>query len=148
MAEAFGLVYAAGKLAVKFGVLPPDFHCMAAAKYCYLMYASHLRVPVLKDQLLELANGANVIRLKRKQLPKVSNARFRTTAVFQRKGKKGRIELLVSTDALKAMRCDAASLVKRAKTAGVLIHEQDRDTMHRKVRRGKGPERVYVFVVG
>ena len=148
VAEAFGLVYAAGKLAVRFGVLPPNFKCMAAARYCYAMYAAHSRVPLLAELLSDLAASDNVIKLKAKKLPKVSDARFRTKAAFKRKGKGGRIELMVSAAALKAMRSDAASVVKRAKDAGVLIHEHDRDTMHRKVRRGKGRERVYVFVIG
>lgn len=52
------------------------------------------------------------------------------------------------TAVLKAMRSDAASLVKRAKAAGVLSHEQDRQTMYREARRGRGRERVNVFVIG
>ena len=148
VAEAFGLVYAAGRLAVKFGVLPSNFQCMKAAKYCYAMYAAHSRVPLLEEQLSALAAGDNVIKLKAKKLPKVSDARFRTTTAFKRKGKGGRIELMVSRAALKTMRSDAASLVKRAKAAGVLIHDKDRNTMDRTVRRGKGQEPVYVFIIG
>lgn len=97
VAEAFGLVYAAGAFARHSSVLPEEFDCLGAATYCYENFrrAVPIRQP-LRERLAAIANRAETIRLDRKALPQLTDAEVASAGAFVRPTK-GETLLLMTT---------------------------------------------------
>lgn len=145
--EAFGIVYAAGKLAKRYRVLPAKLDCLEAAMSTYHLHLTSTGKAILADVLQELAASASVFNLGKGKLPKIADDRFHTEAIFIRKGRRGRTELAISSHALAALRDDHKWIIAQTKSQGLLIHDQDRSDTYRKVRR-KNRDRVLVFKLG
>lgn len=97
VAEAFGLVYAAGDLARHFGILPPDFDCLGSAKHCYANFRN--TVPIrqsLRERLISIANRPETMRIEPKKLPELSNDEVAKIGAFIRECK-GETLLLMAT---------------------------------------------------
>lgn len=97
VAEAFGLVYAAGALAKRYGVLPKGFKCLGAALHCYTNFRS--TVPIrqpLANRLIAIARRPETIKIDRKSLPKLSDTDVAKAGAFIRKVK-GESLLLMTT---------------------------------------------------
>ncbi len=143
-AEAFGIVYAAGELAKGCGVLPSKLDCLEASMSVYHIHLACSGKAVLTDVLRELAAGEGAINLADRKLPKISDKQLHSVSSFIRKGKRGRIEFIVSPYALEAMRDDHEWIIAQAKLEGLLVCEDGRNAVYRKVRR-KQRDRVLVF---
>ncbi|WP_439469158.1 DUF927 domain-containing protein [Blastomonas fulva] len=71
VADAFGLVYAAGRLAKAYKVLPKDLNCLAPALACYRlnrMHRSNLvplanRLPPIEDRIRQLFDDEGIVRV-------------------------------------------------------------------------------------
>jgi len=86
VAEAYGLVYAAGVFARHCGVLPSGFDCMAAAQHCYANFRA--TVPLrqsLADRLRAVAARPETITIDRRNLPTLTDAEVRGAGAFLRK---------------------------------------------------------------
>jgi hypothetical protein len=95
--EAFGLVYAAGILAKRYGVLPKEFRCLGAALHCYTNFRS--TVPIqqpLANRLIAIANRPETIKIDRKSLPQLSDCEVEKACAFIRTVK-GESLLLMTT---------------------------------------------------
>ncbi len=110
VAEAFGLVYAAGLFAKRHGVLPDAFKCLRAALHCYANFrnAVPIRQP-LAQRLIAIANRPETIRIDRNNLPKLSDRKVTKAGAFVRTIK-GETLLLLTTTFGKTMFPDWNSL--------------------------------------
>lgn len=91
VAEAFGLVYAAGLFARRFRILPHDFDCLGAAVHCYCNFRS--TVPVrqpLPERLLHIAARPQTLTIDRRNLPTFTDEQMNEARAFIReiKGEK------------------------------------------------------------
>lgn len=85
VAEAFGLAYAAGVFARRFGILPAEFDCLGAAVHCYTNFRS--TVPVrqpLADRLLAIANRPQTMTIDRRNLPELTDEQVKAAGAFIR----------------------------------------------------------------
>ncbi len=97
VAEAFGLVYAAGVLARRYGILPKDFDCLGAALHCYTNFRN--TVPIrqhLAERLTEIADRPETIKIDRRNLVELSDRKVAKAGAFIRKVK-GETLLLMTT---------------------------------------------------
>lgn len=97
VAEAFGLVYAAGKFAQHHGILPTAWDCLQAAKHCYANFRSS--VPIrqsLPERLLAIAKRPQTLRIDPQNLPRLSDAQVAETGAFVREVR-GETLLLMTT---------------------------------------------------
>lgn len=97
VAEAFGLVYAAGKFAQHHGVLPTSWDCLAAAKHCYANFRNS--VPIrqsLGERLLSIASRPETMIIDPQNLPRLADAEVAQAGAFLRK-LKGETLLLMTT---------------------------------------------------
>ncbi|MCW1383926.1 DUF927 domain-containing protein [Novosphingobium sp. KCTC 2891] len=85
VAEAFGLVYAAGEYARHTGVLPKEYDCLAAASHCYSNYRG--TVPVrqsLPDRLKAIIERPETRAVDRAALPTLSDEELEAIGAFIR----------------------------------------------------------------
>lgn len=97
VAEAFGLVYAAGLFAKHHGILPEAWDCLSAAKHCYANFRN--AVPIrqsLRERLLSFASRSETIKIDPKNLPHLTDAQVVEAGAFIRK-LKGETLLLMTT---------------------------------------------------
>jgi hypothetical protein len=88
VAEAFGLVYAAGRLAQAFRVLPPQIDCITAATHCYENYRS--TVPLrqsLPDRLRAIAARPETLTIDKRDLPTLIDEQVEHAGAFIREMK-------------------------------------------------------------
>lgn len=97
VAEAFGLVYAAGEFAKHHGILPEAWDCLEAAKHCYANFRSS--VPIrqsLPERLLAIAKRPQTLMIDPQDLPQLSDAQVAEAGAFIREVK-GETLLLMTT---------------------------------------------------
>lgn len=85
VAEAFGLVFAAGVYARHLGILPRAFDCLGAAAYCYANYRS--TVPVrqsLPERIRAIAARPETLTVDRAALPTLSDEDMDRIGAFKR----------------------------------------------------------------
>ncbi|MBB3941565.1 hypothetical protein GGR39_003245 [Novosphingobium fluoreni] len=98
VAEAYGLVYAAGVFARHCGVLPKGFDCMAAAQHCYANFRA--TVPLrqsLADRLRAIAARPETMTIDRRNLPTLTDDQMQAAGAFLRKIK-GQQSLLLTAE--------------------------------------------------
>lgn len=97
VAEAFGLVYAAGELARLHGILPKDFECLGSARHCYANFRSTVSIrQTLRERLIAIANRPETIRIDPKNLVELSDHAVASAGAFIRE-RKGERLLLMTT---------------------------------------------------
>ena len=97
VAEAFGLVYAAGSFARRYGILPRDFDCLGSAQHCYNNFRNTVRIrQSLPERLIAIAHRPETMRIDAKNLPKLSESKKAEIGAFVRE-RKGEKLLLMTT---------------------------------------------------
>ena len=112
VAEAFGLVYAAGCLARHYKVLPQEWRSLDAAAQCYSNFRS--TVPVrqsLPERLLAIAERPETMQIDRHDLPALTEKQMENAGAFIRTVK-GEKLLLMTTSFGKLMFPDWGALSK------------------------------------
>ncbi len=148
VADAFGLVYAAGRLAIHLGSLPSEFDPLGSALYCYRLHRSAFRPqPSAAETLLALLDDDEVIDLDRIALPRLSKRAFDETKAFRKTNRYGELELLIPPASIRRNIPDW-NRVRRAdfEVARMIRREGDAHTVHRAVRVGVSPDRVICIV--
>lgn len=96
VAEAFGLVYAAGKLAQRAGVLPGSYRPRDAALACYRLHIEQGRaVRSFDDRLRSLINAPDTIDLDKVDAATLSAQQLSACRAFLYTGRSGDRELLI-----------------------------------------------------
>lgn len=147
VADAFGLSFAAGRLAQEYGVLPSEFRCNRAAKLAYeLNRSTAADAPSMKQRLLKLAKATGVIRINREKLRKIDDATLKAAPALLRLDAKGRVELLLTSAARDRAFPVPRFLFQDQEVAPMSVRDGDgRRTVKRALRSNKGLERVYCF---
>jgi hypothetical protein len=146
VADAFGLVYAAGKLAVGYEVLPSAVDCEEAALACYRQhiqgaqptqpFAERLKAVLEEPTTTKLADkGA---KLKKKQLAAAS--------AITLPGPQGR-ELLIPDDKIEAVFPDWLSIRRQAAVTSLLMRDGRHLSKKRSLTKDGTRKRFYCFRV-
>lgn len=137
IAEAFGLVYAAGRLAQRYGVLPRVLNVHAAALNCYRLHSAHSdNATPFASRLLELLTDERVKTLEKGAKP--------ADAIAHIKIRKGEKELLVPPENIDKLFPDW----RHIKSSTDVRRHQQRDGAHFGPKRsfsGKRKCRVFCF---
>lgn len=144
VADAFGLVYAAGRLAQEYGALPKNLTCGPAALYCYQLHLAHTKPPPpISSRLRSIIERTDVVKLsknlKNRELTKAS-------VLINHKEKFD--EVLIRARAIHEEFPDWDAICKSDDVRFLLKRDSDH---HDRVKRNVGPkrkaERVYCFRV-
>lgn len=146
VADAFGLVYAAGKLAKHYGALPGDLQCLRAAKECHRLNRRVCGPPPSPiNELRALSRHKGVIRVDPTSLKKIPDNVLDAAPAILRPIAKGRVELLLTKVALRRTFTDWQGALKDPGTVPVFKPDRDKPTVKRTVRKNKRQERFYCF---
>lgn len=149
VAEAFGLVYAAGRLAIHVGSLPAEFDPLASTLACYRLHRSAFQPePSAAEILIALMDDDDVVDLDNGPLPEMSKHDFDNTKAFRKTNKHDEVELLIPSASIRRLIPDW-NRVRRDnfEVARMVRREGDRHTVHRKVRENSTSEDRVVCVV-
>lgn len=147
VADAFGLVYAAGSLAKRYGVLPSKFKCRAAAKFAYRTHIESQDRPSFRERLIELSTKLGVIDLDKGKLPKLTDAKFGKVPAFLKTSRSGELEIRMSKRALNRAFPDWDMIKDSEEVASVRKREGRRGKVKRWVRQRATKDRVFCFVI-
>lgn len=139
VADAFGLVFAAGKLAQEYGVLPRELRTGTATLRCYRLHIGHAKganTPFV-ERLSALASHDSVT-----ELTKRGPAKPGALAYLWRRG--ARAELLVPPANIETLIPDWRQIKGSREVERYLAREGDHRTVKRRIG-GKAPERVHCF---
>lgn len=148
VADGFGLVYAAAKLAIHLGALPDSFDPLGSTLACYRLYRAAIRPQISPTEtLLELLEDSDVIDLDL-GLPSLSKKQLSSTKAFRKTKRSGKVELYIPPDSIHRL-IPSWNVVRRDdfEVARMLVREDKRHTVKRKVRSNvKGGDRVICIV--
>lgn len=149
IADVFGLAYAAGRLAKRYGALPKSLKCLSSAVKVYRMNRELGGAPPsYVERLRRLALRKGVIHVDPKELQDISNSDLGAAPALVRFDRQGRKEILLTEAHL-----DRAFPFKRdffddPGVQAILQRDSDqRRTVKRTVRTSKRQERFYVFTL-
>lgn len=146
IAEAYAIVYVAGRLAKHFGILPEEWDPFAIALECYRRYVASIQVAEgksVRDLLKAYAARADVIDLDQ-GLPDLTDEEMATVSGFRQSSKSG-TELIVPPATMTRLFADWERRKETAEIARFLKREGSHVGRKRVVRRGGKKERLPVF---
>jgi hypothetical protein len=146
VADRFGLVYAAGRLAQKWGALPKSIKCGPAVRACYrLNRAANGPKLSMLERLYALRDRPEVIRINGKNVPVIDDDTLDAAPAVV-KMSKGIEELILTKKQLVRAFGNPRMVVNDLEVAP--FHQRDpdqHDQVKKLLRQGKKPERVYCF---
>ena len=147
VADAFGLVYAATRLAKHFGVLPDSYDPLKSTLYCYDRYRlAGTTNPNAADTILSLFDHPDTIDLDQTGRLNISKETFSAHLAFKSTKRSGENELLVSAASLERILPRWSDIKKdNHQIARILNGDKTDGTVKRGVRVGE-KDRVYCFV--
>ena len=145
--DAFGLIFAAGMLAKRYGALPTELRCGPSALVAYeLNRSTAADAPSIIERLIKLAKAPNVIRIDRERPHRIDDKSFNGAPALIRADAKGRVELLLTAAAIERAFPVKRLLFEDADVAAIMVCDSDRrKTVKRPLRAKHKPERVYCF---
>lgn len=147
IAEAFALVYAAGKLAQRYGALPNDWHCGKAALACYRqMLETSKRQPSFDLLLGAVLRKPDVVDLDCSSPKQIDNKAFAAIPAFLKTNRNGRREALFHPQTLENTIPGWKALIRAEGVQASYTHDGDRLTKKRQVRSDK-IDRMICFVL-
>lgn len=148
VAESFGLVYAAGRLAIHLGALPATFDPLVSTLACYRLYRSAVRPQMsAAETLLELLDDSEVIDLDQ-GLPDLTDDELDGTKAFRQTNKRGETELLVRPRSMYRLIANW-NVVRRDdfEVSRMTLREKTGWTVKRNVRRNRKKKDRVICVV-
>lgn len=144
--EAFGLVYAAGRLAKAYGALPESLNCMKAAVTCYTANRATTagQAPYL-DRLKALAANPETMRVDPNDLQHEKDAELNKLPAILRADPRGNDELLLTSSAMSRAFPDKKLMLRDASLTGIIKRDEGRQTVKRALRLDKKTDRVFCF---
>jgi hypothetical protein len=145
VAEAFGLVLAAGRLAKYCGALPKSLDCEAVTLAAYRLHMASVDRQRPSQRLLAYAAGQDVVDMQKLGVPYLSGRVLRRAAAIFRINRDGVRELLVKSAKFKAAFPDH-TLILNDEVVGRWLQREGRHIgIKREVRKGHPDARFYVF---
>lgn len=143
--DAFGLIYAGGKLAQEFGALPSSMNCLKATRVAYELNRSTLDHRSPLERIYAFARRDDIVRFKDGNLPQFNRAEVEDAKGFVRVKGNGRTQLILTPNAMNKAFADSGALLRDVEVRQTLISDGKRlGTKKRVSKRGK-PVRVYCF---
>lgn len=148
LVSAFGLVYAAGLLAKRYGILPDRFECFAAARHCFRLHFGSARIlPPFRERLLKSIEQHGVIDLDEVALTKMTGEELVAVPVFLKTNKSGDREAIFTRKALLRAFPDWLQIEDTVEVGEVHSHDKKRHTRKRRVRLNSKFEWAYCFTL-
>lgn len=148
VAEAFGLVFAAGELAKRFGVLPTSYNCLKAAKLAYRLHlASRAAIATPVERLLALLDCPNVLDLREISSSDVTTDMIDAASAMRWSVADKDGELLLTAAQLRRLTPDKPGFLKDSVIRGALLTEKDRLMAYRYTHGKHGRRRCYCFQI-
>ena len=147
--NAIGLVYATGEFAKARGVIPDEWDCLAACLAIYRNYQAQLpdQTP-LAARLASIVSEPGTMDLRpMSQLPRLSKRQLNRHGAFINNGIKGRVELLITSEARQRWFPDWRALTSKNEFDMLNIGRKPRYEVQRRVRAGKGKEWFAAFSI-
>ena len=143
VADAFGLVYAAGMLARQYGALPKKLDCMAAAIKCYRINRKSVGADVSNVQRLQrLAKRKGVVIINLDDRSKAYRERVSAAPALLRISKGGTRELLLSSEQFEKAFPKRKALLADPAVKKIMRHDKDRSTLKTRVVHN-GPQKRF-----
>jgi hypothetical protein len=147
VADAFGLVFAAGLFAKRCGVLPAEFDPMAAALECYRLHRGAFETePDAVERLLALVDDPETIDLDRVGIQVIAKGALTKVKAFKRTGKSGNIDLLIPEPSILRIFPNWSQVRRQYPVSRLLKRQQDRWTWKARVRSNRDNDPM-VFVM-
>lgn len=148
VAEAFGLVVAAGRLAQHYRVLPRSLDCEAVALACYRLHCPNAdrKEAGILEQLVQISRDPKTISLNASKLRNLTTRELDEHGVFIHRNRRGQTELLFWPPAFQRRFRDFGSVLRKPEVAAMMKGEKGRKTLKRAIRQGR-EDRVYCFVL-
>lgn len=149
VADAFGLVYAAGRLAVYSGALPASFDPLSSTLACYGLHKAAFQPdPSAASMLIALADDPDVIDLDETQLVRMSDEEVAETKAFLRTNNQRERELLIPPSSIRNLIQDW-NRVRRDdfELSRLLRRDGQRHTVKRRIRSNSESDRVICVVM-
>jgi hypothetical protein len=146
-ADAFGLVCAAGRLAVHVGALPASFSPLESTLACYRMHRAAFQPhPSPADILTALLEDLEVVDLDA-GLPDLSDRQLARVKALKRTTRSGVTEILLTPAAIRRLITDwNRGRRDDFEVARMILREDGRHTVHRLIRRGTKRDRVICII--
>jgi len=142
--DAFGLVYAAGRLARRYGILPKALEYKKAVRACYRHHLASVQQRPFNDRLIALARRPGVIDLD-KGYPDLTDEQLAEVPAFLRTNQAGEREIVLRQQQLKRAFPDWTAIATTEEVQLSLAKHRNRRGSQCKIRAGKPKERVYIF---
>jgi hypothetical protein len=147
VADGFGLVMAAGRLAKHYGVLPKQLDCDAVALACYrLCRPNQQPAASVIEQLVAISRDQKTTTIDPSRLPTLTNRQLDQNGVFLHRNRRRQFELLFWPPAFQKRFPSFASVLRQPEVCAMLTVDKDRPTVKRVIRQGR-EDRVYCFVL-
>jgi|GEM_PF-1141422 len=130
VADAFGLVYAAGRLAQCYGALPGKLDCLAAARKCYRINRKSMGAEVSNvERLQRLAKRKGVVCIDLEDCSKAYRKRLAAAPALIRIGEGGKRELLLSPEQFERAFPGRKALLEDTAVKKLMRHDKGRTTI-------------------
>ena len=148
VADAFGLVYAAGKLAQRYGSIPAKLDCLAAATKCYRMNRKSVGAEVGNvERLLRLAKRKGVVSVDLEDRSKSYRERLFAAPALVLTSPGGKRELLLSSKQFEKAFPKRRALLADPAVKRLMRHDKNRSTIKVKVAHNGPSMRFRCFNV-
>lgn len=145
VAEAFGIVYAAGELARQYGALPRQHWCGPAVLACYHLHlANKAHIQSFASLLAGMTKRADVIDLGRRKVADIDRIALASASAFVRKDG-GERELWVRPSRINALIPSWERIKNDPEVDALLKREGRHERLKRPVGPGRAAQRVYCF---
>jgi len=149
VAEAFALVYAAGKLAQRYGALPNDWHCGRAALACYRQMLEMSKRRPSFDLLLDaVLRKPGVVDLDCSNVERLDDNALAAIPAFLKTNRNGQREVLFHPPTLEEAIPGWKALINADGVRAFHTHDGDRLTKKRPVRSGTTDRMVCIVLSG
>lgn len=145
VAEAFGLVLAAGRLAKHFGVLPTSLDCEAVTLAAYRLHMASVSRQCPSQRLLAYASGPHIVDMEKLGVQYLSRRELRAAHGVFRVSRDGVREFLVEPAKFKAAFLDHRSVLNDEDVTRWLQRGGRHIGVKREIRKGVTKSRFYVF---
>ena len=149
VAQAFGLVAAAGRLAKRFGCLPQNFDPERSVTAAYQLFLASTKRVTRRDRLLAYLSRPSFIDIDGRKGPFITDEEFETAPGFIRAHRSGKREHLVRKQMFKSAFPDWKAILRDWGVQDLLIKDPDHPFSgpKRELREGHPNDRFLAFEV-
>jgi hypothetical protein len=146
VADAFGLVYAAGMFALRYKAVSDNLDPLAAAKACYELNRAARKKPLSAiKQLMELSVDFDTLDIRSDELPTLTDLELDEASAVVWIRRDGRREVLLTESQLLRGITNPKRFLADPEIRRLMIAEGGRNRTKRKIARNREKERFFCF---